>query len=135
MPWVCEFALATYLPWSLGDPWMGLSHIQCQKKSSCALSSLPHPINPIFSAIWPPQPGCLKAYWTSEGYFLPAYLQTRLVPLCLYERGSSQPCLGQDNRFCPECVSSPRNCLAVCHCHHVLSSQPMCRISLFSQSL
>lgn len=24
---VCEFVLATYLPWSLGDPWVGLSHI------------------------------------------------------------------------------------------------------------
>lgn len=31
-----------------------------------------------------------------------------------------QPCLSQDNGFCPECVSSPRNSLAVCHCPHGL---------------
>lgn len=59
-------SLFVNLPWqptSLGPwgiPWGGLSHIYYQKKSSCALSSLPHPINPIFSAIWSPQQGCLR---------------------------------------------------------------------------
>lgn len=140
--WICPGNLSPLVP---GGSLDGIiTHLLSQEELLCSLI-LSHPINPIFSHVWPPQPGCLRAYWTSEGYFLPAYLQIRLVPLCLYERGSGvlpellgqqcQPCLGQDSKFCPECVSSPRNCLAVCHCHHVLSSQPMCRISLFSQSL
>jgi len=51
---VCEFALATYLPWPLGDTldWV-ITPLVSKEELLCSL--LPsHPINPTFSPIWLP---------------------------------------------------------------------------------